>query len=70
MIRDIESEAGVYMASSQLQKLEEAANAIEGSKLMTNQKEAIYTFFDHAQKVMNTLSDRIATKSYQDYNMR
>lgn len=70
LIKDIESASGVYMTSTQLQKLEKAANAIEGSAMMTNQEEAIYTFFDHAQKVMNMLSDRIATKSYQDYNMR
>lgn len=70
LISDIEEKANLYMAFTQMQKLEKAANAIDTDVLMTNQKDAIYTFFDHAQKVMNTLSDRIATKSYQDYNLR
>lgn len=70
LVSDIKAEAGVYIASSQLRKLEKAASSIKADELLTNQKDAVYTFFDHAQKIMNNLSDRIATKSYQNYNLR
>lgn len=70
LIAAIESEADVNLSDSQISDLKKAASAINSSALMTNQKEKVYTFFDHAQKVMNALSNNIAMKSYERYDVR
>ncbi len=70
LIADIESNANVKLSGNQISDLKKAASAINPGELMTNQKEEVYTFFDHAQKVMNALSNNIAMNSYKNYDLR
>jgi len=70
LIADIKKEADVQLSNNQIKHLKEAASAINPSQLMTNQKDKVYAFFDHAQKAMNSLSRNIAMDSYEKYDIR
>ncbi|NJB87595.1 hypothetical protein GGR26_003379 [Lewinella marina] len=69
LLSEIATQDRFSTPQSQLDKLKQAAEAINPDQLLTDQKEHVYTFFDAAEKVLNDLvSQNKDAKSFGSTN--